>query len=157
MTNQFPTKDPQQIFGAMLAEKMLLESGRGKRKSHEIHLNERDLTNLIQTAFEAGAEVERLNQEVSPAQIAPADVAKLIASIKASALACKAGAENEGFLRIVSDCVALQCALGVCQVPPLGWACSRGAGHPGPCAAHDINAVMLASTPAAKPTEEQGS
>jgi hypothetical protein len=156
MTNQFPTKDPQQIFGAMLAEKMLLESGRGKRKSHEIHLNAQDLTNLIQSAFESGAEVERLNQEASPSQVVPVSAAKLIASIKASALACKAGSENEAFLRIVSDCAALQTVLGVCQTPPLGWACSRGGGHHGPCAAHDVVIAAL-STPAAKPTEEQGS
>lgn len=26
-------------------------------------------------------------------------------------------------------------ALPPCRVPPAGWTCSRGAGHPGPCAA----------------------
>lgn len=26
-------------------------------------------------------------------------------------------------------------ALPSCRVPPAGWTCSRGAGHPGPCAA----------------------
>ena len=24
-----------------------------------------------------------------------------------------------------------------CQVPPIGWNCSRGAGHDGPCAARN--------------------
>lgn len=28
----------------------------------------------------------------------------------------------------------------VCDVPPQGWFCTRGAGHAGPCAAHQIGA-----------------
>ena len=27
-------------------------------------------------------------------------------------------------------------SLGICAIPPDGWACSRSAGHDGPCAAY---------------------
>lgn len=29
-----------------------------------------------------------------------------------------------------------------CQIPPLGWACTRGSGHEGPCAAVPKRAAM---------------
>lgn len=60
-----PTKDPQQIFGAALAEETLRESG-----GAEITLNEQDLTNLLQMAFEAGIEEANL-EAAQPASPAP--------------------------------------------------------------------------------------
>ena len=57
--------------------------------------------------------------------------------------------------QVVSDKADLEC-----QVPPFGWRCTRGAGHPGPCAAvecpEDVAAVELGmSRLAAAPVQVQ--
>lgn len=35
----------------------------------------------------------------------------------------------------------------VCKLPPENWACSRPAGHPGPCAAYPVTGQVTGRTP----------
>lgn len=41
-------------------------------------------------------------------------------------------------------------ARGECQIPPLGWWCSRQVGHEGPCAAHPLAPIRTVGFPDAQ-------
>jgi hypothetical protein len=46
-----------------------------------------------------------------------------------------------------------------CDLPPVGWACTRGLGHPGPCAAvpEDLSGALASALEPPSPTAAQAS
>lgn len=52
---------------------------------------------------------------------------------------CKCGAEKNAEDEECWDCAERHFLGTACDRPPIGWWCSRAAGHDGPCAAHPVS------------------